>query len=684
MIIRVKLFTFHFSLFTFIFVMLTLMIASCARMGNPDGGWFDEEPPYVVATSPMENAVNFDGNRVYLLFNEYIKLENAQEKVVVSPPQFEQPEIKLQGNRIRIELKDSLKAGQTYTIDFSDCISDNNESNPMGNYTFTFSTGDHIDTMEVSGSVIDAETLEPIKGALVGLYYSDLFENGKTDSLSTVKGDTIFRTQAMIRVSRSDDTGHFNIKGVAREKTYRIFALMDMDGDLKFSQKAEQLAFSNQIVKADCYPDTRLDTIWLDELRIKDMVRVPYTHFTPDDIVLRMFLEKQTDRHLLKTERKSPETLGVFFTYGHEELPNFRPLNFDAEEGINYLVETNLAKDSITYWLSDSLLINNDSLSVELSYFDTDTLGDLVQKVDTFTFTPKLGFEKRQKIFEEEYKKWQKTQDKAKKKGLKYETEYPRKSLDLKWNIGSTITPDTKLSFFSATPLAVIDTSKIHIRQIVDSAWIDKSFVIEKDSVENRLYHIVTDFHEKDECKLEVDSFAIRDIYDILSNPFTTNIKVGEADSYGRLIVNIEGISGKQFVVQLLSGADKVAREIISNNNKIEFKYLKSGTYYLKLLVDDDGDGKFSTGLYEEERQPENVYFYNDKIEVKEKWDNTISWNPTRVRLDKQKPAAIVKQKGERKTQRRNDRNMDRARKMGLKFLPNGTPVTEEPKEKRR
>lgn len=205
-----KIFTLHSSLFAFIIVMLTLMIVSCARMGSPDGGWYDEEPPYVLATSPMENAVNFNGNRVYLLFNEYIKLENAQEKVVVSPPQLEQPEIKLQGNRIRIDLKDSLMANQTYTIDFSDCISDNNEGNPMGNYTFTFSTADHIDTMEVSGNVIDAETLEPVKGALVGLYESNLF--------TQEKGDTIFRTQAMIRVSRSDGEGHFCIKGVAREK----------------------------------------------------------------------------------------------------------------------------------------------------------------------------------------------------------------------------------------------------------------------------------------------------------------------------------------------------------------------------------------------------------------------------------------------------------------------------------
>jgi len=656
----------YFSLF--LCLGLTLLVASCARMGSPDGGWFDEEPPYVVATSPMENAVNYDGNRVYLLFNEYIKLENAQEKVVVSPPQIEQPEIKLQGNRIRIDLKDSLIAGQTYTIDFSDCISDNNENNPMGNYTFTFSTGDHIDTMEVSGNVIDAESLEPIKGALVGLYYDSLF--------TQEKGDTVFRTKAMIRVARSDGAGRFCIKGVSRDKQYRIFALEDQDGNYKYSQASEGVAFTDQIIKPDCYPDNRLDTIWADELRIKDLVRVPYTHFVPDDIVLRMFKAKQQERHLLKKERTEPEQLKLYFTYGDKSLPTFRPLNFEAEENIHYLVEHSLEKDSITYWLSDSTLINNDSLTVEFSYLDTDTLGELQLKKDTLEFIPKLSFERREKIKEADFKKWSKEQEKRKKKEEPYETEYPRSPLNVKWNARSTMTPEDRISFEVPAPVALIDTSMIHLRQKVDTLWTDKPFRIEEDSIHARTYHLITDFKESEEYKLEADSFAIRDIYDRLSNVQKTTIKIGEADMYGKLIVNINGVNGKQFIFQLLSSGDKIARQIITQKTTAEFKYLKSGDYYLKLIVDDDEDDKFTTGQYDEGKQPEAVYFYNEKLEIKEKWDNTINWNPTSVKLNRQKPAAITKQKADAKKTQKADRNMKRARDMGLKFLPNGTPVT--------
>lgn len=663
-----KLFTFHSSLFTLIIVMLMLVIVSCARMGSPDGGWYDEEPPYVLATSPMENAVNYNGNRVYLLFNEYIKLESAQEKVVVSPPQLEQPEIKLQGNRIRIELKDSLIPDQTYTIDFSDCISDNNEDNPMGNYTFTFSTGDHIDTMEVSGNVIDAETMEPVKGALVGLYYDSLF--------TQEKGDTIFRTKAMIRVSRSDGEGHFCIKGVSRDKQYRIFALEDMDGDYKYSQASESLAFSEQLIKPDCFPDTRLDTIWADELRIRDLVQVPYTHFTPDNIVLRMFKVKQQERHLLKKERTEAEQLKVFFTYGDTLLPTFRPLNFEAEENVNYLVEHSVENDTITYWLSDSLLINNDSLNVELSYYDTDSLGELQLKADTLEFVPKLSFERRQKLKEEDMKKWKKEQDKRQKKGTPFETEYPKAPLNVKWNVRPTMTPEERITFEVPAPVAVIDTSMFHLRIKVDTLFEDKPFVIKEDSLRARTYYLLTDFNEKEEYKLDVDSFAIRDIYDRLSIAQKSSIKIGEQETYGKLIVNLSGVKGRQYIFQLMQGGDKISRQVISNKPSVEFKYLKTGDYYLKLIVDDDGDEKFTTGLYDENLQPEQVFFYHEKLEIKEKWDKTIIWNPLSIALNKQKPVAITKQKADRKKVLKTDRNMKRARDMGLKFLPDGTPVT--------
>ena len=117
-----------------------LSFSSCARMGSPDGGWFDEEPPRVVATSPTDKGTGVTTGKIRILFDEFIKIDNPSEKVIVSPPQMEPPEIKAAGRAILVELKDSLKPNTTYTIDFSDAITDNNEGNPLGSYTYSFST----------------------------------------------------------------------------------------------------------------------------------------------------------------------------------------------------------------------------------------------------------------------------------------------------------------------------------------------------------------------------------------------------------------------------------------------------------------------------------------------------------------------------------------------------------------
>ena len=226
-------------------------IVSCARMGSPDGGWYDDDPPKVVSSSPADQSVNVNTKKISILFNEYIKLEDATSKVIVSPPQLEMPEIKASGKRVIVELQDSLKPNTTYTIDFSDAISDNNEGTPMGSFTYSFSTGEQIDTFEVSGYVLDASNLEPNKGISVGLY----------DDLA----DSAFKTKPMLRVSRSDSRGHFVIKGIA-PGTYRAYALQDVDGDFRFSQKGEMIAFSHDTFSPSSNPDVRVDTVWRDSL----------------------------------------------------------------------------------------------------------------------------------------------------------------------------------------------------------------------------------------------------------------------------------------------------------------------------------------------------------------------------------------------------------------------------------
>lgn len=635
-----------------IFVCLLLaMIVSCARMGQPDGGWYDDTPPRVVHTDPADKGTGVKAKKVTITFDEFIKLEDATNKVVISPPQIEPADIKASGKKIIVELKDSLKDNTTYTIDFSDAISDNNEGNPMGNYTFSFSTGERIDTFEVSGSVLDASNLEPIKGILVGLY----------DDLS----DTVFAKKPLIRVSRTDSRGRFVIRGIA-PGTYRVYALQDADGNYTYSQKSEMLAFSHDTFQPYAKPDIRQDTVWRDTLRIDSIMRIPYTHFYPDDLVLRAFTPLQTDRFLIKTERAEPNKINFFFSYGNDSLPQLKGLNFNSDSA--FVVDSNLKNDTITYWIKDTTLINTDSLTLEARYLITDSTGVLVMQTDTLEMIPKMSYEKRMKQEEKENEKWLKEQEKKKKKGEAYDSIMPLKPLEPQISGGGTITPEQNIFFTMPTPLQKCDTSAIHLYSKIDTLWYKSRFEWLPVPGNIKKFELRAEWRPDIEYSLEVDSAAFIDIYGLVSKSIKQGIKVSSNDEFGSLIVNVSGQrDSSSVIVQLLGSSDNVQKEAKVVDGSAEFFYLKAGKYYLKAFVDNNGNGLWDTGDYYADLQPEEVYYYPKEVECKEKWDITIGWDLNATPVARQKPQAITKQKSEQEKKLRN-RNADRAKELGIEY----------------
>ena len=622
-------------------------------MGSPDGGWFDDDPPRILGSTPAEQATNVTAKKINIFFDEYIKLADPTQNVIVSPPQLETPEIAAKGKKIVVELKDTLIPNTTYTIDFSDAISDNNEGNPMGNYTFTFSTGELIDTFEVGGYVIDASNLEPVKGISVGLY-ADL-------------ADSAFRTKPLQRIARTDGRGHFVIKGVAPGE-YRVYALKDGDGDFKFTQKAEMIAFTHQLYTPSCAPDTRQDTIWRDSLHIDNIVMVPYTHFYPDDIVLLAFQEEQTDRYLLKTERKDADRINIYFSYGNPQLPVIRGLNFDADSA--FILEASAKKDTLTYWLRDTTLVNNDTLTFAMDYLVSDSSGQLILQTDTIEALAKTPYAKRMKQLNKEIEDWQKEQEKKKKHDEPYDSIFPAKPLVPKYTVPSMMVPGSVVTVEMPSPLASLDTAAVHLYSKIDTLWYRTPFEFERRDSMLRTFVLRADWRLGTEYSLEVDSAAFTDIYGLVSKEYKQGIKVRTMDDFATIQLQLVGVQDSSVIVQLLDKGDNVVREAaMAAGGTVKFNYVAPATYYVRAFADRNGNRIWDTGCYDDDVQPEDVYYYHRSIEAKAKWDIKQQWNLKQLKRNEQKPAAIVKQKPDKEKKKLKNRNLERAKNLGIEYI---------------
>ena len=643
---------------------MAFAVTGCARMGNPDGGWYDETPPKVIACTPADGGMNAKEKTVSIYFNEFVKIDNPTQNVIVSPPQLEVPEIKSGGKKITVQLKDSLKKNTTYTIDFSDAISDNNEGNPLGNYTYSFSTGDKIDTLEVSGDVLAAENLEPVQGILVGLY-SDF-------------SDSAFYKTPMMRVARTDSRGHFIIRGVA-PGSYHAVALQDQDGNYMFSQIGETMAFDTLKIHPTAIADIRQDTIWRDSLHIDNIARVGYTHFLPDNICLRSFTHVVTNRYFVKSERKEADHMDLFFTYGNKQLPVIKGLNFNEKNA--FVIEPAAQGDTITYWLRDTALVNQDTLRMALSYLMTDSLGALVSKTDTIDVLSKQPYAKRMKEFKSKKEKWEKQQEKAKKHNEPYDSVMPPDYISMKLDVPSQLAPDKNIRFNFSKPLFSVDTSKIHLYAKHDSLWYVSKYEfieIRDTGMVNLFPHLATpkrnfmlmgEWRPDVEYSLEIDSMAFTDIYGLTNKAEKYGFKVHNLDDYSTVIVTLSGINGKNAVVQLLNSSDAVVKQVYATNGTAEFFYVDPQEYYMRMYVDENNNGKWDTGDYASRRQPEPVYYYPEKIVCRAKWDVAETWNPMDLPLTKQKPGAITKQKAE-KEKKIKHRNAERAKNLGIQYIP--------------
>ncbi len=628
-------------------VLLTL--TGCANPGSgPDGGPYDERPPQVLNMMPQLGVTNAAPKRITLRFDEYINIANAQEKVIVSPPQVEEPEIKVNGKKINIELHDALKDSTTYTIDFSDAIEDYNEGNPMGNFTYYFSTGDRLDTMEVAGCVLQADNLSPMQGILVGLHRN--------------LSDTAFRKLPFDRVGRTDANGRFCIKGVA-QGTYRIYALNDQDKDFRFSLRGEEIAFDTMLIRPSAFADVRYDTLWKDTLHYTKITPVPFTHFTPDNLTLLAFREEGQMRALLKTLRAEPESFTVFFTAPSDSTPKLKGLNFDERQLICVRSKGN---DTLTYWVADSTLLKQDTLRFEIEYLAHNDSTQLIEtRREPLDLVPRLTYARRAEMKAEAYKKWLKQHERRVKRGISNAADTPPRDYLRFDGFKSRFSPLGNFTFTASEPVASIDTAGISLSlKVNDSTYVPARFRLIRDTLNVLQHTIRAEWRPGQDYVLKIDSAAFMSIYGNPNEGVDTRIQIGKADTYGTLFVKLPGASA-DMVVQMLYDDKKVYRQEKAKKGIAEFYYLNPGKYYLRAFDDRNGDGVWTPGNFDEGRTAEAVFYFNGEIEVRPNWDIDQTWDVHALPLTKQKPEKLLKKK-DRKKSSAAERNRERLREKGL------------------
>lgn len=599
-------------------MLLLTVIYSCANIGSPNGGPYDETPPKFVSSTPVPNQINYTGKKIEILFDELIQIEKPSENVIITPPQMELPVIRSAGKKAVIELKDTLKPNTTYTIDFTNSISDNNEKNVFENFSFAFSTGDIIDTLEVSGVLLNAENLEPMPGITIGLH------NNLEDSA--------FVKLPFVRTSRTNDKGQFTIRNIT-PGTYHIFALNDVNRDYKFDQPGEDIAFLDSVIVPSFELTTRQDTTWKDSLTIDTIRTVGYTRFFPDNIELRLFKEKFERQYMVKPERPDEKYFTLRFNTKLDTVPVPVPINFTPEDSTWYFVQQTEGGAAVNYWLADSTVWKQDTLQVQVSYPKSDSLNILRPQTDTV----QLVLRRRPA---------------EKKKKKKKDEPDPIVFLGMQVDAPSSMDLFDTISVTFNEPVLDINKEMFFLDQKIDTVWNTVDFDFFPDSTNSLNYFIRRPWKYGEEYRIEVDSAAIHSLYGKWNDFFTGEFKIKKEDEYGYLYLNINGVDTTAFV-ELLSSGDAPVRKAKVKDGGVLFMDLKPDKYYARIVIDTNGNGVWDTGNYIKKRQPEEVYYSPKMYEIMQNWQVEETWNVNSTPLAKQKPLEITKNKPKEATKKK-------------------------------
>ncbi len=611
---------------------------ACANIAGPNGGPYDEKPPRFVSSTPPPLQTNYTGRRVEIVFDELIQVEKPSQNVVIAPPQKELPSIQIIGRKIRVELKDTLRPNTTYTIDFGNSIADNNEKNPIGHFSFAFSTGDVIDSLEVAGVLLNAENLEPMPNIVVGLHANP--------------ADTAFTRLPFDRTSKTDDRGRFTIRNIATG-TYRIYALADANRDYRFDQPGEAIAFLDSTVTPTFRFATRQDTTWKDSVTVDTIRTVDYTHFLPDNVVLRLFKETAQRQYMLRPGRDRADLFTLHFNAPLDTLPTVTLLDDAPRRSAPwFLTQTMAGRTAVRYWITDSAVWQRDTVHLRVDYLKSDSTNTLQPQTDTIHLA------------------WRKPRARRKSKDGGNKPE--RRPLVFQSNASGVVEVTDTVSFLFEEPMANLRREDFRLEQQEDTTWTAVDFTLEQDSLDLLKYNLRHAWTYGTNYRVAVDSARLRSLYGRTNDAYESTFSIRKREEYGHLYINIEGIDTTAFV-ELLNASDEPLRRVRVKHGGVLFANLKPDTYYARLTVDTNANDRWDTGDYATHRQPEVVYYSPKAYAIRANWEIEETWAPKALPLDRQKPIAITKNKPKDETPKKRNYK-DEGRSTGDRNRSNGFP----------
>jgi uncharacterized protein (DUF2141 family) len=569
---------------------------NCARQMPPSGGPRDISPPVITRSVPLNGSLNFKGKNIIITFDEFVVLDKINEKFMISPPVNKKPEISLKGKSLNIQFAEKLKDSTTYTLYFQDAIRDLNEGNAILNFQFVFSTGSVLDSLSVTGNVYNASDLEITENTLI-LMYKQLADSAPVKLLPDY-------------ISLADINGGFRINNI-KEGTYRLYALQDKNNNKKYDLADEGFAFMDDPV------DINHIRNYLPVIKVKDTTKVnaPKTSNTkikiaqkkPQEVPLidgefKLFLFTSAKKHhyLTSSSRNNPNLLSYTLSLPPDSLAfEFAIPDIDRK---CYFIEKNITGDTIDVWLTDSLLYSKQQINTVVDYPFTDSTGITKPRIDTIPmrFTVTRATKNKEAL-----------------------SKYTFSS-----NLyGSSIRPGQQIIFKSQTPFNTPDTTKIRLYETGKAGNTSIPFSIIKDSLNTRRCFLKTKFKEGSTYLFIADSASFSNIFGDVADSAGMKFSVRMPDTYGRLTMNISNVTSEA-IIQLLDTKEKIISEKhLKADGKVEFPFLEKGNYRLRVIYDLNGDGKWTTGDYHIQQQPEPVSYYSGEIEIKIDWEILQDWD---------------------------------------------------------